>query len=152
MDSDQIRKYFYSILAKKDYSEQELYDKAVFKGGDQAQIKEVIEEFKQKKYIDDTRLYENIIEEYKDRKGFLWIKQKLQARKISSEVMVNFSNELIFENQNTNLIKTKLSKKYDIDDWKIVPTDKKQKILRYLVSKGYVNPVKIIQDWGQSEV
>ena len=65
-----------SLLAKKDYSSNELYKKLYIYGYSSNFVKPVINKFIDNGYIDDRNYCENLIEMYSKRYGYYKIKEK----------------------------------------------------------------------------
>ncbi|NJL96349.1 regulatory protein RecX [Candidatus Gracilibacteria bacterium] len=141
--------YYLYLLAKKDYSLQELIDKAISKGYEDDDISESISELTKKNFINDTRYCQNIIEHYKNYKGPLWIKQKLISKKIPNTIInQELSKYNLIPSQN---LKKKILNKYKIKNFIDLEMSTKQKIVSFLSRSGYNNPFDIISTWEDSD-
>ncbi len=149
MTKEKLKTYLFGLLAKRDYSKQELVEKAKQKEYTLNDIQEVLSEFEQKKYIDDQRLAENLVLFYKEKKGPVWIRQKMQQRKIASDIITqtlkNEPNDSISED-----LKTKLEKKYNVDNWASVEPKTLQKIYGYLQRSGFKNVFGVVKKWKEN--
>ena len=61
MSSKQIKQYLLRLLAKRDYSEQELRNKLRARGEDETTIEKILDEFKAKAWQSDQRIAENLV-------------------------------------------------------------------------------------------
>jgi len=133
-----IYSYLYKLISLKDYSEKELREKVKNKFRSEREIlDEVIEEFKQKGFIDDLRLARNIISYKTD---MLYGPAKI------SEILyikgLNDFKEMVYEYFDNHIeqieesLKEKISKRYYVlsgkKDLKVY-----EKLLRYLIARGY---------------
>jgi SOS response regulatory protein OraA/RecX len=138
------------LIAFKDYSSRELFDKMKLKGFKEEEIEEALAPFIQKGWINDLRSARNLIQAYESKKGALWIKQKLSARKFSFQT-IEEAMELEREEKNQKNpkevykeLKHKLELKYNIDNWQILEYSLKTKIYGYLARNGYSNAGQIL--------
>lgn len=131
--------YAFHLLAKRDYLSQELKNKLVQKSYDEKTAQNVVKELEEKGFLNDLRVAQNLIDFYKEKKGENWIRQKLMQKGLR-----NFDG-LDFENYDFNHIirnvigRYKLVKKQDID------LKLRAKIYRFLISRGYKNTGKILE-------
>jgi regulatory protein len=145
-DVSSLKKYFLNILAKKDYSKAELYDKGILRGFDTGQIETIISELVSRNFVNDLRLAENVVQSYQGKKGKMWLKQKLAQKKIPADIIVQTLNNL--EPMSDDSLKEKVAKKYGVSNWKNLENSQKQKILQYLQRQGFTNVWAMIKDWA----
>jgi SOS response regulatory protein OraA/RecX len=138
--------HWYFLLAKKDYSKQELIDKALLRKHENQEIQETIESFGN--YINDLRLTTNIWLFYSPTKGDFWIKQKMQKRKIKAET-INYFFENNLETRQFDNLKQKIQSKYKIQDWDQIDWALKSKIFGYLARQGFANASELLRNWQE---
>jgi regulatory protein len=147
MTIENLKLYFLNILQKRDYSEKELRDKAILKGFEGQDINVAIKELKNLNFLNDQRLAENLLENYAGKKGLVWLKQKLMLRKIdklvSNTALLNLESEILPD----LVFKSKVERKYKIQDWKLLEMSTKQKVARFILSQGFTRPFEIIKKW-----
>jgi regulatory protein len=145
-ESNSIRNYFLRLLAKRDYSESEFKQKAKFKDFNLELVDQVIEDFKAKKWLDDERFAQNLIDVYKGQKGKSWIMQKLAQKGIASSIVRS-----LFEVQNSIVpdqnVRELLERKHKILDWKSIDIKVKNKVMYFLSSRGFSNAFAILKQW-----
>jgi SOS response regulatory protein OraA/RecX len=144
--NSRIHRYFLDLLTGKDYSKEELLNKAYVKGFEENESLEVISYLEEKKIIDDKRLGENIIYKYQGQKGPAWLQQKLRQRKIPEELFLGLLAN-VTEKVDKNIQK-KLEKKYHIENWNSLDFRTKQKVLAFLGRQGFTDPYRILQEWS----
>ena len=142
--------YVLNLLAKRDYSYQELLDKLVIR---KLTLNESASELKiilEKNWINDTRLTENLILYYSKTRGPNWINQKLRQRKIPLEIIkqnqhkLSKSSDIRDQNDYRNL-KLKIQRKYNFTNWKELDLKSKAKIWNYLSYHGFNNVGDLIK-------
>lgn len=140
-----IKEYLLRVLAKKDYSRNEIIAKAEIKGVSGSELKEIIHWLEQEGFINDVRLAESIVAYYGGKKGVKWLNAKLLSRKLSTTII----NEVLSKSliAPTPALKKKLESKYSISNWKKVDVATQQKIYNYLARQGFDNPFDILDDW-----
>jgi SOS response regulatory protein OraA/RecX len=144
-----LQKYYLRILGKRDYSEQILIDKALQKNYSTLDIQESIIWLKDKNFLNETRLAENLVNFFKAKKGKNWIKFKLRTKKIKEEIIDNITNKINFE-AGENL-KVKIQKKYKIETFNDLEKETKYKILGFLQRQGYTNSSEILAKWVEKD-
>jgi SOS response regulatory protein OraA/RecX len=151
MDIDKLRNYFYNLLQKRDYSEFELADKASLKGYLKPDIQIVLKELKQRNFVNDQRLAENLILAYQGKKGKMWIKQKMIQRRLPKNIVQDtFESEELPNLTPDKGVKEKLERKYDIENWSDIDLQTKQKIIRFLAGQGFAQPFEILKQWQEN--
>ncbi len=142
---DQLLRYFLSLLARRDYSERELQQKVADKEYPADTARQALDFLKEKNYLNEERLAENIVEHYGQVKGRKWLEQKLQGRRVKQEVI-----QKVLQTYNEpvpNNLKQKVAGKYKIYDWTELEPQTKQKILGYLARQGFSSPYEILKAW-----
>ena len=132
------REYLFRILSRRDHSRKELKDKAYKKGYSGHFIDEILDEFEQKEYINDTKFAQKYADdkfEFND-----WGPYKIRtqlfkkgiSKSVTEQVISNtFGDEAIKESMMTLIRKRK--KRYQRE-----PEDKRRKkVFDYLMRKGY---------------
>jgi regulatory protein len=148
-ESQRIYSYLLNLLNSKDYSEGELRKKALAKEFKLELIDEQISELQNKKWQNDKRLAENIIEFYKSSRGINWIKQKLKMRLIAEEIIISVLQSDETE-EDCDEIKRIVERKYRISDWSNVDIKAQNKVVWFLQYRGYSNVFGILQKWKNS--
>lgn len=141
--------YFLKLLAKRDYSEQELVHKAHKLGYAQDLIDATIDQLKAHNYLNEERLATNLIAYYGQQKGRRWLVKKLQSRLIKPALIDAILSQ--YQEPIPLTLKTKLAVKYGITDWCDIPPKIKHKILTYLLRQGYSSADDILQAWQAAE-
>ena len=148
MELDNLRNYVYNLLQRRDYSESEIKDKAKIKGYLPADINQILSELKQKNFVNDVRLAENVVLAYEGKKGKMWLRQKLAMRKIPASIIENVLNSEespILSPDKT--VKEKLERRYEIKNWSELDQNTKQKVVRFLQGQGFSQPFAILKQW-----
>lgn len=138
-----LKNYFLAIIQSRDYSQGELVDKAQKKGYSGAEIKEVLTYLSEQKILDDQRLAESIVEFYSSKKGYNWIIQKLNQRKIPKHIIENIQ-ESIKNELSLEMVK-KLKIKYQFEKVEELDQTNKMKLASYLSRQGYKNVFDLIK-------
>ena len=136
------------LLARGDYTLADITNRLINKGFDPVEVNQDLQLLVTKKWINDTRVAENIWEYYKGQKGDIFIKQKMQLKQVPRETISNFFENLHSQgNQNQEsqkldpidykTIKRKLSNRYNIEDWDKLDPKVKNKIYGYLARQGF---------------
>ena len=143
---DKVWNYFLYLLAKKDYSEYELSTKANLKNYPILDTKNAIIKLKEKNFLNEERLATSIILKYNICGKQFW-SQKMKMARIKPEII---EKVLTNSENSTDLIqlKSKIISKFRITSWQI-DIKTKQKILRYLFSKGVESPINLLQNWSK---
>ena len=148
MSTSKLKSYFLNLLSKKDYSEQELRDKAEYRGFESQEIETELESLRNLNYLNDSRMAKNIAENYLGYKGQVWLKQKLASRKISE---IEIANTLqIYELEPNQDFKQKIERKYGVDDWSKLDVQTKQKVIRFIQSQGFNQAYQILKSLSEN--
>jgi len=135
-----IKDSSFRYLALRDHSVYELKNKLLKKNYSETFILRVLEELKEKNYLNDERFTEKFIQEklYQKKFGVNKIKSELFRkgidRKTIEKMLILKTNDEVFYT-NAKMI---AQKKYSILNERKIITDKiKPKIINFLLSKGY---------------
>jgi regulatory protein len=132
---EKVLKYCLNLLAKQDYSLQDLSGKMMKKGADDNIIRKVLEYLTAKGFINDEALIKRIIEKYTvfEPSGRLLIAQKLEHKGFSEAQYSGFLAKL---NEETLALQAaKLRKKKKTSDKEKFDSD--EYWFKYLASKGF---------------
>ena len=132
--------YYYILLAKKDYSEKELRDKAKLKEFLPDDIERAITKVLDQNLLNDERLAENIVEKYSGQYGSRWILAKLIKRKISKDVIAGLK---VYDEPDITYLKNKLNNKYSGHDQ---DTKIKNKAIGWLARRGFGDIYRLYDD------
>lgn len=135
-----IKQRAFRYLGRRQHSISELRIKLKQKGYETELINDVLDDLKQKNYLDDTKFANMFIEEKIKLK--LWGEQKLRSelikKGIKTEIISDVLRNIISDEDTLNNAMTVASKKYDtlrsrnLDDDVI-----KKKLIAFLKSRGY---------------
>ncbi len=148
--AQKVLNYFIYILAKRDYTSQELIDKALDKGYSGAETKAAIASLKEMNYVDDHRFVETALHTYKGQKGYFWITQKLRRRKVPESIIEQELDGVEFEVDDN--FKAKVQHKYKLESFADLDFKLKSKILNYISRQGFRNSMQILQGWERDAV
>ncbi len=135
-----IKQRAFRYLDRRQHSISELRIKLKQKGYETELINQVLDDLKQKNYLDDTKFAEMFVEEKIKLK--LWSEQKLRSelikRGINSEIISDVLRNKISEEDKLNNALIIASKKYDTLRNRNVDKDViKRKLITFLNSRGY---------------
>lgn len=135
--------YLMKLLARREYSRAELYRKAMEKGYDKRLINNLLDEFQGKEYLSDERYARAFVKDKFsiNRWGPVKIKSHLMKKGIDKELAGNIIAGLISEDEMLTACTTLLSKKQAQFDREEDSYKRKQKMLRYLASRGFPSSV-----------
>jgi SOS response regulatory protein OraA/RecX len=142
--------YLINLLNKKDYSTQELISKATTKGYFDPELSETIERLINLKFLNDTRLAENLIEWNQKSKGKNWLIQKLKSRKIPNDIIEE--TLLSLNEPDYSELSRMINSKLRVTS--LIGLDQKSylKAYRLILTKGYENPGQIIKNLQNEEL
>ncbi len=135
-----IKQRAFRYLGRRQHSTSELRIKLKQKGYETELINQVLDDLKNKNYLDDTKFAEMYVEEKMKLK--LWSEQKLRSelikRGIKSEIISDVLRNLIPDEDKLNNAMIIASKKYDALKNRNVEKDViKRKLITFLNSRGY---------------
>lgn len=148
---DKLLAYYLSILAKKDYSEQELINKGLSKNFEPSLVREKIDWLQGKKFLSEERLAENILHYYGPQKGKLWLKQKMQQRLIKTPIIEHFLADFQEKQVDLSGLKKQLAQKYRVQNWADLDLPLRYKILGALQRRGFTSANQILQKWQKQD-
>ncbi|MEP0751475.1 recombination regulator RecX [Trichocoleus sp. Lan] len=148
--------YFFRLISRRDYSAYELLKKGQLKGFEPNEISEAINYLQERDYQSDTRLAANLIAYSQGKYGKSMVRRKCMEKGISSEVFEQVWNEQIEaegseETDDLDGLKTKIMRKYKIDDFQIIDQKTKAKLLNYLQYRGF-NAFEVLKQWQRQQV
>jgi regulatory protein len=135
-----IKQRAFRYLGRRQHSTSELRIKLKQKGYETELINEVLDDLKNKNYLDDTEFAKMFVEEKVKLK--LWGEQKLRSelikRGINSEIISDVLRNIISDEDKLNNVMTVASKKYDtLRNNKLDKDVIKKKLITFLNSRGY---------------
>jgi len=135
-----IKQRAFRYLGRRQHSTSELRIKLKQKGYETELINQVLDDLKQKNYLDDTKFAEMFVEEKIKLK--LWGEQKLRSelikRGIKSEIISDVIRNKVSEQDKLSYAMILASKKYDTLRNRNVDKDViKRKLFTFLNSRGY---------------
>lgn len=126
------------FLARRDYAYHELLQRLLQYGYELEEIRTVLDDLKQKRFIDDARYAENIINSKSRKYGSLKIRHILQQKIANNDII----RESIANNPQDELATacTLLRKKY-----REAPSDNntRAKYMRFLISRGFNSSIAL---------
>ena len=138
--------YFLYLLAKKDYPQKVLIQKAHQKNYPETDIDEGIRFLLAKNYLNEQRLADNIIEKYPTCGSQFW-QQKMAMAGIEPQII----KQTIQKNQTDHsLLKKQLETKFRLTSWQLEP-EIKAKIARFIAARGVSNAFGLLQKWSQKD-
>ncbi|HEY9296596.1 MAG TPA: regulatory protein RecX [Phormidium sp.] len=148
--------YFFRLISRRDYSAYELLKKGQLKGFEPNEISEAINYLQERDYQSDTRLVANLIAYSQGKYGKSMVRRKCMEKGISSEVFEQVWNEQIEaegseETDDLDGLKTKIMRKYKIDDFQSIDQKTKAKLLNYLQYRGF-NAFEVLKQWQRQQV
>ncbi len=134
------------LLGHGDYTLIDITSRLIKKGFEPSQVNQDLELLVSKKWISDERVAQNIWEFYKGQKGHIFIRQKMQLKQVSSDIVESFFQGLK-DSENSEesdpidykLISRQLGSRYSINDWSQLDPATKNKIYGYLARRGFTN-------------
>ncbi|HBB33992.1 MAG TPA: RecX family transcriptional regulator [Cyanobacteria bacterium UBA8803] len=144
--------YFYKLLARREYSSQELTQKAQQKGFGLQEIADAIEELQTQNYQSDTRFVESMIVSYQGKYGKSVIKRKCREKGIPADVFEEIWQSQPQEEEAGELegLKAKVRRKYKIDDFLAIGPKTKAKLWQFLQYRGF-NPSEVLGQWQREQ-
>jgi regulatory protein len=144
--------YFYRLLSRREYSASELTKKAQEKGFKLEEITEAIQDLQSKDYQSDRRLVESMLTTYQGKYGKAVIKRKCREKGISSELFEEIWQSKTEDETPGELddLKTKVMRKYKIDNFFAIDPKTKAKLWNYLQYRGF-NPHQVLTQWQREQ-
>jgi regulatory protein len=144
--------YFLRLLARRDYSVNELLKKGREKGFEQSEIAEAIDAVQQKGYQSDIRVVNSIINSSKGQYGKAALKRKCLEKGIAADVFEQVWMEQTESDSTESLseLKAKVMRKYKLSSFQYIDPKTKAKLLNYLQYRGF-NPFEVLDQWKNEE-
>lgn len=144
--------YFFRLLSRREYSANELNQKAKEKGYPITEIAEAIADLQDKDYQSDTRVIESMITSYQGKYGKSVIKRKCLEKGIASDLFEQIwqSQTEADEPDDLNNLKAKIERKYKLDTFQNIDPKTKTKLINYLKYRGF-NPFELLEQWRLEE-
>lgn len=129
----------FSLLARRPYSEKEIRDKLKKNDFDSDVIEIVLDDLKEQGYIDDLQLAKDFVSYKMDsaQDGYMKIKSKLYKKGIPPAIIEEALDEIYNREYETEAIKKLIQKKIHKYPKEMDPQKKREKLLRYLKTKGF---------------
>ena len=142
------------LLGRGDYTLKDITNRLIKKGFELDQVLLDLELLVSKKWISDERVAQNIWEFYKGQKGHIFIRQKMQLKQVSSEIIESFFQDLGNGEESDpidyKLLRRQLANRYSIKDWSQIDPATKNKIYAYLARRGFNNIQSILSKLGNT--
>ena len=139
------------LLGRGDYTLTDITNRLIKKGFDPIEVNQDLDLLVRKKWISDERVAQNIWEYYKGEKGNIFIRQKMQLKQVTTEIIEDFFQNLshmAIEDKEDPIdyktLRRKLATRYKITNWIQVDQATKNKIYGYLGRRGFSNIQTII--------
>lgn len=144
--------YFYYLLSRREYSAYQLTKKAKEKKYEEAEIAQAIEELQSKDYQSDTRVVEGMIASYLGKYGKSMIKRKCREKGITANLFDQVWQSQTEDQDTENLddLKSKVIRKYKIDEFSSIEPKTKARLWNYLQYRGF-NPGQVLAQWQQEQ-
>lgn len=143
--------YFFRLLARREYSTQELRKKGREKGFSEVEIAETIEHLQAINAQSNTRVAEGMILGYQGKYGKPKIKQKCREKGISDELFEETWESLAdLLTDELSSLKSKVMRKYNLNQVSNLDPKTKRKVCNFLQYRGF-NPFQLLQEWENSE-
>lgn len=144
--------YFYYLLSRSEYSAYQLTKKAQEKKFEEPEITQALEEVQSRNYQSDTRVVESLITTYQGKYGKSMIKRKCREKGITADLFDEIWQTQTEDEETKNLddLKTKVIRKYKIDDFTSIEPKTKSRLWNYLQYRGF-NPGKVLIQWQQEQ-
>ena len=137
-----VQDYFLYLLAKKDYSEKNLNQKARLKNYPESEILESVKWLQSKNFLNEERLAANILEKYPTCGRQFW-QQKMQMAGVNSEII---KKTLEKSKTDHKMLKSQIKAKFRLQNWDL-EIEIKQKVLRFMASRGVTNSFGLLAKW-----
>lgn len=144
--------YFLQLLARREYSSQELINKGFAKGFSEQDIHETLQHLQQLNAQSDARLTEDMILGYQGKYGKPKIKQKCQQKGISEELFEQIWEQVVdpIEDQDLSDLKAKVMRKYKLSNFTHLDPKTKRKVCHFLQYRGF-NALELISQWASED-
>lgn len=151
MGTTDLKKYFLFLLAKKDYPESKLRQKALLKNYLVKEIEEALTFLKENRLLNEDLLAKNSLHSYQNQgKSLFYIKQKLLASGLQKESIQKAMAEATEKPSFAKLL-TKIERKFKIkmSNWSDLDSTIKLKIKNFLYFQQFQNIDSLISDLAE---
>ncbi len=144
--------YFSQLLARREYSTEELTKKGLAKGFGEQEIVETLETLQELNLQSDVRVAEDMILGYQGKYGKRKIKQKCQQKGISEELFEQTWEQLAdqMEDQDLSELKAKVMRKYNLQQFSNLNPKTKRQVCNFLQYRGF-NPLQLLSQWESEQ-
>lgn len=139
-DTEHAYNYALFLLDLRLRTEGEMRDKMQQRGYYPEVIDKIINQLIEEKLIDDNRYAEIYIDNMLSYKqyGYYMMKKKLVLKKLPKDLIENYLNDLVTEEEEKKVAKRYVEKEFGTTaEIKKLPYEEKQKIMRRLLSRGF---------------
>ena len=149
MEKKKVINYYLYLLSKRDYTVQELSDKALDKGYASGDIAAAIEHLQEINYVNDRRFVEVALHTYKGVRGYHWIVQKLRRRKVPNPIIEDMLEDEDFSPSKE--FEAKVRAKYRVERFDQLEYKEKTKTLNYMARQGFTGVFDIYKQWERAD-
>jgi len=144
--------YFFRLLARREYSTEELRKKGREKGFEETEIAETLEHLQEIHAQSDRRVAESFILGYQGKYGKPKIKQKCREKGISQSLFEQTWEQLAdqLESEDLSGLKEKVMRKYHLTQFSNLDSKTKRRVCNFLQYRGF-NPFQLLKQWQTEE-
>jgi len=144
--------YFFRLLTRRDYTQEELRRKGLAKGFQATEITEIIDHLQEINAQSDLRVAEEMILSYQGKYGKPKIKQKCREKGISLDLFEQTWENLAdrVETEDLSGLKEKVMQKYKLTQFSYLDPKTKRKVCNFLQYRGF-NPFQLLKQWQTEE-
>jgi regulatory protein len=140
--------YFFQLLARREYSHEELRKKGMEKGFSEAEIVDTLTHLQEIDAQSDTRVAESLILGYQGKYGKPKIKQKSREKGINQALFEQTWEQLAdqIETEDLSGLKDQVMRKYKLTQFSHLDPKTKRKVCNFLQYRGF-NPWQLLKQW-----
>lgn len=140
--------YFFRLLARREYSAEELKKKGLEKGWKATEINETLEYLQEINAQSDLRVVEGMILGYLGKYGKPKIRQKCREKGIDNELFEETWEKLSDQTETEDLsaLKAKVMRKYNLTQFNDLDPKTKRRVCNFLQYRGF-NPFQVLKQW-----
>lgn len=144
--------YFFQLLARREYTTEELKQKGMKQGFKETEISAAIAHLQEINAQSDDRVAEEMILGYLGKYGKPKIKQKCREKGISDQLFEENWEKLQDhrETEDLSALKAKVMRKYQLSQFSDLDPKTKRKVCNFLQYRGF-NPFQLLQQWRREE-
>ncbi len=144
--------YLLQLLSRREYSQEELRQKAVAKGFGEIEIVETLQYLQEINVQSDAGVVESLILGYQGKYGKRKIKQKSRDKGIRDDLFEQIWEQLADQRETEDLsnLKAKVMRKYKLNQFSDLDPKTKRKVCNFLQYRGF-NPFQLLQQWQTEE-